>query len=255
MKITLLGTGTSQGVPVIGCSCNVCTSENKKDKRLRSSILIEDNGTTVVIDTGPDFRYQMLRAGVKNLDGVILTHEHWDHTAGLDDIRPFNKIRKKPVEVYAEERVIKRIEQDLDYAFRENKYPGVPSINMNEIDDTAPFIIGDLIFTPLRVMHHRLPVLGFRIKDFAYITDAGFIPDETYTKLEGIKVIVIDALRIQPHISHFNMEEAVNVIYRTGAEKGYFTHMSHQIGRHEDLLKKLPGNIEPGYDGMIINCK
>ncbi|NPA36151.1 MAG: MBL fold metallo-hydrolase [Chlorobi bacterium] len=255
MKITLLGTGTSQGVPVIGCNCNVCKSSDTRDRRLRSSILIEHKNTTVVIDAGPDFRYQMLRAGVTKLDGIVLTHEHRDHTAGLDDIRPFNKISNKPVDVYAEKRVLNKIKTDLDYAFKDSQYPGLPSINLNVINDNSEFRIGDISFIPLRVMHHRLPVLGFRTGNFAYITDVSFIPDDTFLKLNNIDLLVIDALRIQPHISHFNLNEAVEIIIKTKAKSGLLTHMSHQIGKHKDLMTILPGNISPGYDGMTILCK
>ncbi len=252
MKITLLGTGTSQGVPMIGCDCIVCWSKDKKDKRLRSSVLIEHNGTSVVIDTGPDFRYQMLRAGVRNLDGVLITHEHYDHLAGLDDIRAFNRIRKSPMDVFAERLVLNRVEQELDYALGDRKFPGLPSIEMIEINEHDNFYVRDMEFTPLRTLHHQLPVLGFRTGDFAYITDTNFIPQETFEKLKGVKVFVLNALRVEPHISHFNLEQAVEVMRRINPERGIFTHMSHQIGLHSEVNKTLPAGMELGYDGLEI---
>ncbi len=252
MKITLLGTGTSQGVPVIGCDCRVCRSADKKDKRLRSSVLIEHAGTTVVIDTGPDFRYQMLRAGVKSLDAVLLTHEHYDHVAGLDDIRAFNRISRRPMDVFAEKRVLKRVEQELDYAVGDRKFPGLPSINMIEINGHDNFKVNDLEFMPLRTMHHKLPVLGFRTGDFAYITDTNHIPQDTVKKLRGVKVLVLNALRIQPHISHFNLAEAIEAARMINPGRTYFTHMSHQIGLHAEVSKSLPAGMEPGFDGLEI---
>ena len=252
MKIKLLGTGTSQGVPVIGCDCPVCRSHNKKDKRLRSSVLLSYDGTTVVIDTGPDFRYQMLREGVKDLDAVLLTHEHYDHIAGLDDIRAFNRIRKSPMDVFAERRVLNRVEQELDYAFGDRKFPGLPSININEINEHTNFSVGSIEFIPLRTMHHMLPVLGFRAGDFAYITDTNFIPDSTMDKLKGVKVVVLNALRKTRHISHFSLPEAVEAIRRINPQRGIFTHMNHQIGFHDEVNSSLPSGMELGYDGMEI---
>ncbi len=250
MKITLLGTGTSQGVPVIGCSCRVCNSVDKKDKRLRSSVLIEYDHTTVVIDTGPDFRYQMLRAKVKNLDAVLLTHEHYDHLAGLDDIRAFNRIRKSPMDVFAEKRTLKRVEQELDYAFGDRKFPGLPSIEMIEINENDNFSVGNIEFTPLRTLHHKLPVLGFRCGDFAYITDTNFIPEETMEKLHGLKVLVINALRIELHVSHFNLEQAIEQIQKIKPGRAILTHISHQLGLYEEVNASLPTGIELGYDMM-----
>jgi phosphoribosyl 1,2-cyclic phosphate phosphodiesterase len=248
MKITLLGTGTSQGVPVIGCNCSVCTSKDKKDKRLRSSVLIENEGTTVVIDTGPDFRYQMLRAGVKNLDAVLLTHEHYDHVAGLDDIRAFNRIRKTPVDVYAEPRVIKEIEHTMRYAFAANKYPGVPSINNIALTPGKEISVGSLNIMPVRLMHHKLPVLGFRTGDFAYLTDVSFVPDETMKILKGLKVLVIDGLRHVPHISHFSIQEALEVIAVIKPGQGIITHMSHQIG----CIKMLQAPFRTEWNWVLI---
>jgi phosphoribosyl 1,2-cyclic phosphate phosphodiesterase len=252
VKITLLGTGTSQGVPMIGCDCKVCQSKDKKDKRLRSSVLVEHLDTTIVIDAGPDFRFQMLRAGVRNLDAVLLTHEHYDHVAGLDDVRAFNKIRKGDVDVYAEKRVLTELEHNLHYAFKENKYPGVPSIRNNEICDNSSFSVGDITIVPLRVLHHKLPVLGYRVGDFAYITDANFLPDSTVEKLNGVKVLVINALRIEPHISHFNLAEALDVIARINPDRAILTHISHRLGLYAEIVKILPDTVEPGYDQMVI---
>ena len=237
---------------MIGCTCNVCTSTDKKDKRLRSSVLIEHNATAVVIDTGPDFRYQMLRARVKNLDAVLLTHEHYDHVAGLDDIRAFNRIKKSPMDVFAEKRVLNRVEQELDYALGDRKFPGLPSIEMIEINEHDNFFVRDMEFTPLRTLHHKLPVLGFRTGDFAYITDTNFIPQETFEKLRGVKVLVLNALRIEPHISHFNLEQAVEAMKKISPTRGIFTHMSHQIGLHSEMNKQLPTGMELGYDGLVI---
>ena len=253
MKITLLGTGTSQGVPIIGCSCNVCRSVDKKNKRLRSSVLIEYENTTVVVDTGPDFRYQMLRAGVKNLDAVLLTHEHYDHVAGLDDIRAFNKIRRGDIDVYAEKRVLTELMNNLHYAFAEDKYPGVPSIKRNEIEECSAFRVGDMQILPIRTLHNLLPVLGFRIEDFAYITDTNHILESSYEKLRGLKVLIINALRIKPHISHFNLSEAIEVIHRIKPDRAILTHVSHQLGLHKDVSNSLPAGIEFGYDEMEIN--
>jgi len=252
VKITLLGTGTSQGVPMIGCNCNVCLSNDKRDRRLRSSVLIEHLNTTIVIDTGPDFRYQMLRAGVKNLDSVLLTHEHYDHIAGLDDVRAFNKIRKGDVDVYAEKRVLTELENNLHYAFAEDKYPGVPSIRNNEIYESRTFSVGDISITPFRVLHHKLPVLGYRIGDFAYITDANYISDETFKILAGVKVLVINALRIKPHISHFNLSEALETIGEIRPDRAILTHVSHQLGLYAVVINLLPQGVELGYDQMEI---
>jgi len=237
---------------MIGCDCKVCNSQNQKDKRLRSSVLIEYNDTTIVIDTGPDFRYQMLRANVRNLDGVLLTHEHYDHVAGLDDLRAFNRIRKDDVDVYAEKRVLTEVEHNLHYAFAEDKYPGVPSIRSNVIDENEAFSIGKLNITPIRVLHHKLPVLGFRIDEFAYITDANYIPENSIEKLSGVKVLVINALRIKPHISHFCLSGAIEVIRKIDPDRGVITHMSHQLGLYMDVINVLPSGVELGYDQMVV---
>ena len=251
MKINFLGTGTSQGVPIIACSCPVCTSTDKKDNRLRSSVLITEGNKNYVIDTGPDFRQQMLRAKVKNMAAVVFTHEHRDHLAGLDDIRAFNFIEKKKMEIYVSENVETAIRREFPYIFSDFKYPGIPDVNLHRISK-EPFTIGDLEFIPVEVMHYKLPVLGFRVKDFTYITDANFISEKEKQKIRGSRVLVLNALRREYHVSHFTLEEAIALANELGAEKTYFTHISHQLGKHEDVNRELPGNIRLAYDGLEI---
>ncbi|MFL5762987.1 MAG: MBL fold metallo-hydrolase [Bacteroidia bacterium] len=252
MKITFLGTGTSQGIPIIACPCNVCQSTDPKDKRLRTSIMIEEKGKTFVIDTGPDFRQQMLRENVKQLDAVIFTHEHKDHTAGFDDIRAFNFINKKKMEVYASARVQEAIRREYAYIFSDFKYPGIPEINLHLITG-EPFNVEGVTFEPIEVMHYKLPVLGFRIGDFTYITDANFISDKEKDKIRNSRVLVLNALRREPHISHFTLEQAIAMVRELQPEKAYFTHISHQLGLHAEVQKELPENIEIAYDGLTLN--
>jgi phosphoribosyl 1,2-cyclic phosphate phosphodiesterase len=252
LKITFLGTGTSQGVPVIGCSCEGCRSEDEHDKRLRSSILIEDAGLTVVVDTGPDFRQQMLHAGVHRLNAVLFTHEHRDHIAGLDDIRAFNFIQKSSMDVYAEPRVIRALKAMFPYIFAEKKYPGVPQVELHALTLEA-FSIGPLTFHPIRLMHHRLPVLGFRVGDFAYLTDANYISKEEKGKLRGLKYLVVNALRREPHLSHYNVAQAVALIQELEPGRAFLTHLSHQIGPSSSLEKELPAHIKPAYDGLVLD--
>ena len=254
MKITFLGTGTSQGVPVIGCECNVCTSNDPRDKRLRSSILIETDGKSLVIDTGPDFRQQMLREKIKKLDAVIFTHGHKDHTAGLDDVRAFNYLQKSTMPVYGAASVLNQLKVEYYYAFTDKKYPGIPQLDLHELDGTT-FIIEPVRITPLPVLHLNLPVFGFRIYDFAYITDANVIPPETLEKLTGVKTLVLNALQREKHLSHFNLEEAVAMAKKIGAEKTYFTHISHKLDLHRVVEKELPKNIVLAFDGLqlIVN--
>lgn len=251
MTITFLGTGTSQGVPVIGCDCEVCTSADKHDKRLRTSIMVEAQGKIIVIDTGPDFRYQMLRASVKHLDAVVFTHEHKDHTAGLDDIRAFNYLQQEPMDVYAVPRVQASLKKEFSYIFAEYQYPGIPKINLHTID-TEPFKVGPVKITPIEVLHYRLPVLGFRIHDFTYITDAKTIAESEIEKIKGSKVLVINALQREPHISHFTLNEAIAFAQRIGAETTYFTHISHRLGKHADVSLQLPPGIKLAYDGLKL---
>lgn len=251
MKITFLGTGTSQGVPVIACPCEVCHSKNPKDSRLRASLLIEINGVYIVIDSGPDFRQQMLNAGVKKLDAILFTHEHRDHIAGLDDVRAYNYIQQQPMDVFAEERVQNAIMHEFDYIFAEHKYPGIPQVNMHKIDK-HPFEVQGIPVVPIRVMHMRLPVLGFRIGDITYITDANFISDEEKRKIQGSKVIVITGLRKQKHISHYSLGEAVELLEEFKPEMGYITHISHQMGFHDEVQAELPANIALAYDNLAF---
>lgn len=251
MTITFLGTGTSQGVPVIACDCEVCTSHDPHDKRLRTSIMIEDEGRVIVIDSGPDFRYQMLRANVKHLDAVVFTHEHKDHVAGLDDIRAFNYKQQTAIDVYAVERVQEALKREFQYIFAEFKYPGIPQINLRTITD-APFNIGGITLTPIEVMHYKLPVLGFRVGDFTYITDAKSIAQSEIEKIKGTKILVINALQKQTHISHFTFDEAIALAQSIGAEKTYFTHISHRLGRHHIISDELPEGIELAYDQLQL---
>ncbi|MCT4613977.1 MAG: MBL fold metallo-hydrolase [Marinifilaceae bacterium] len=251
LKLCFLGTGTSQGVPVIACDCDICRSNNSKDKRLRSSVFIESEQTKIVIDSGPDFRYQMLREDISDISAIIFTHEHKDHVAGLDDIRAFNWRSKKPMQIFAEARVQDALKKEFSYIFAENKYPGVPEVEMNLIEDNS-FQINDLTITPIRVMHYKLPVYGYRINDLVYITDANYIPEEEMYKLEGAKVLIINALRKESHISHFTLDQALKLIEIVKPERAYLTHISHQMGRQTDIEKILPENVYAAFDGLCI---
>ncbi|MEO8148267.1 MAG: MBL fold metallo-hydrolase [Bacteroidia bacterium] len=249
MKITLLGTGTSQGVPVIACGCEVCMSTNPKDKRLRCSLLIEENENVIVIDSGPDFRQQMLRENVKRLDGLVFTHEHKDHVAGMDDIRAFNFFNKKPVDIYATERVQKELKREFTYVFDGSQYPGIPQVNINTIEN-KPFNVAGVELIPFEVLHYKLPVLGFRIKDFVYITDANFIAEEERKKIRAAKILIINALRREEHISHFTLSQAIEIIEDLKPEQAYLTHISHQLGLHDEVEKELPANVHLAFDGL-----
>jgi phosphoribosyl 1,2-cyclic phosphate phosphodiesterase len=251
VKVTFLGTGTSQGVPVIACGCEVCTSADKHDKRLRSSILIEAEDKTVAIDSGPDFRYQMLRANVQHLDAIVYTHEHKDHVAGMDDVRAFNFKQQEPMNIYADPRVQAALMREFPYVFSENKYPGIPQVDMHAIGEEG-FHIGSIHFTPIEVMHYKLPVLGFRINDFTYITDAKTVSDQEKEKIKGSKILVINALQKQTHISHFTLDEAIAFAQEIGAETTYLTHISHRLGKHADVMAELPAGIELAYDGLAV---
>ena len=260
-KITFLGTGTSQGVPMIGCSCPVCTSENPKDNRLRTSALVEVDGFRILIDCGPDFRQQMLREKITDIDAVILTHQHKDHTGGMDDIRAFNYFRKEAFPIYAETNVQDSLKMEYSYAFAEHKYPGVPEYKLHTIDEN-PFTISKVLpdgntatltITPIRVYHYMLPILGFRFGNMAYITDGSRIPAEEFKKLEGIDLFIINTVRKEKHISHFSLPEALDVIKKVAAPRNYLTHLSHQIGTHEHLESILPSNVQPAYDGLKLD--
>jgi phosphoribosyl 1,2-cyclic phosphate phosphodiesterase len=253
VKITFLGTGTSQGVPVIACECETCISEDTKDKRLRTSILIENADTVIVIDAGPDFRQQMLTEKVKKLDAIILTHEHKDHIAGMDDVRAFNYKSHDEIDIFAEERVQKAVRKEYSYVFAEYQYPGIPKMRLNLIPDYG-FNVGSLKINPLRVYHYRLPVYGFRIGNFAYITDANYIPEETKEKIFGVKYLVVNALRKEKHISHFSLREAIDFIMQVSPKKAFITHIGHQMGRHKDVSGELPPGIALGYDGLSFQC-
>lgn len=252
VKLTFLGTGTSQGVPVIGCSCAVCRSVDPRDHRLRTSIMLEANGQVVVVDTGPDFRQQMLRAGVTRLDGVVFTHAHKDHIAGLDDVRPFNYRQKSATQIYATKDVQKALRREFYYCFDEHRYPGVPDLALNSIQ-TKAFSAAGIPFIPLPVMHMNLPVLGFRIGNLAYITDANFIPEETFQKMGSPDVLVLNALRHTPHPSHFTLTEAIEIVERVKPKQAYFTHISHQLGIHHEVGGQLPDNIYLAYDGLTVH--
>jgi len=251
LKITVLGSGTSQGIPIIGCNCNVCTSKNPKDKRLRSSVLIDTGKVVILVDAGPDFRQQMLRENVKRLDAIIFTHEHRDHIGGLDDIRAFNYINQAPMDVYAEDRVIKALTREYNYAFAEEKYPGVPKLTMHCINEN-PFEIAGTEITPIRLMHYNLPILGFRIGGFTYVTDANWIAESELQKMSKTEHLIINALRQFKHISHFSLSEAIDVARQCHAKKTYLTHLSDQMGLHDEINATLPENIFLSYDGMKI---
>lgn len=253
MKVTFLGTGTSHGVPVIGCKCYVCKSADAKDKRLRVSVLLQVNGKNIVIDTGPDFRTQMLNVGIDRLDAVLFTHEHKDHTSGFDDVRAFNFWQEGKIPVYATKHVQENLHKSYDYIFADKKYPGIPEISLHTIHKDERFHIADIEVTPIEVMHYRLPVLGFRIGQFVYITDANYISETEREKIYGCDILVMNALRIQPHISHFSLDEAIETAKELGAKQTYFIHMSHQVGLHEEVSKSLPKNIFLAYDGLEIN--
>lgn len=249
MKVTLLGTGTSQGVPVIGCSCEVCQSMDYRDKRLRVSVHIELDGKSFVIDTGPDFRQQMLRENISQLDAVLLTHSHKDHIAGLDDIRAFNFLQQRDMPVYGTTATLQQLRTEFYYAFEETRYPGTPQIQLMTIDE-QPFYAHEIPIIPLPVMHLRMPVLGFRIGGFSYITDANYISPETMNRLAGTEVLVLNALQKESHISHFTLQEAVEVAKKVGARQTYFTHISHKLGLHKVIEKELPNSIALGFDGL-----
>ncbi len=236
---------------MIACSCPVCTSTDKKDKRLRSSIMVESEATCIVVDTTPDFRYQMLRAKVKKLDAVLFTHPHKDHVAGLDDVRAFNFFMHKPMEVYANSLTEEALKREFAYVFSDKKYPGIPEINLNTIDD-KPFYIGDIPIIPILVWHLKMPVLGFRFGKFTYITDANKIEPEEKEKIAGSEVMVLNALRHKQHLAHYSLEEAVSVVKELGVPKAYFTHISHQLGLHTEINNELPDGIELAWDGQEI---
>jgi phosphoribosyl 1,2-cyclic phosphate phosphodiesterase len=249
--ITFLGTGTSQGVPFIGCSCKVCTSDNPKDKRLRTSIWVKTDTTSVVIDTGPDFRYQMLRANVPTLDAVVYTHGHKDHVAGLDDVRAYNYWQNSGINLFADAFTEEVLRREFRYAFSGERYPGIPVLDIIPMEGN-PFSVGDIHFEPIKVMHYKLPIYGYRIEDFTYITDANYIAPEELEKIKGSKILVLNALRHESHVSHFNLNEAVALAQEIGAEQTYLIHASHQLGLHDELERDLPPGIFMTYDGLVL---
>ena len=252
IHIEFLGTGTSQGVPVIACDCPVCNSTDKRDKRLRSSIFIDTEGKHIVIDCGPDFRQQMLRIGLKRLDAIILTHEHADHILGLDDIRAFNWVQKKPTDIYAEKRVVESVKRVFNYVFSENKYPGVPKMDIHIIEN-KPFKIDNVDILPIRGLHYKLPVLGYRIGNFAYLTDMKTITEEEKQKLLGLDVLVVNALRKEIHRAHFNLQEALDLIAEVKPKHAYLTHVAHMMGFYSIENESLPKNVSFAYDGLKLD--
>ena len=251
MIVTFLGTGTSQGIPVIACQCNVCQSLDYRDKRLRTSVHIEINGQSFVIDTGPDFRQQMLLAKITKLDAVLYTHEHKDHTAGMDDIRSFNFKQKKDMPLYARKQVLNQLKQEFAYVFSNSKYPGVPQVELHEITN-KPFKVAGIAIEPIDTMHYKLPVFGFRIEDFVYVTDTNYISAPELDKMRNAEVLVLNALHQSPHISHYNLKEALEVIDQVQPKQAYLVHMSHQMGLHSDIEAILPDNVSFAYDGLKV---
>lgn len=251
MIITFLGTGTSQGVPVIACDCEVCKSVDFRDKRTRSAIHLEVDGLSIVIDTGPDFRAQMLRERIKHVDAILYTHQHKDHTAGMDDVRSFNFHQRMDMPLYGTEMVFEQLRQEFSYVFKKDKYPGVPRVKPIVITN-KPFKIKGLQIQPIEVNHYQLPVFGFRVADFTYITDAKSIEDQEIEKIKGSKIVVLNALQHKEHISHFTLEEAIVMAKKIGAEETYFTHISHNLGKHRDVTEMLPPNIHLAYDGLKL---
>jgi phosphoribosyl 1,2-cyclic phosphate phosphodiesterase len=252
MKVTFLGTGTSQGVPLIACECAVCTSTDARDKRLRSSILIQDNDTHIVIDTGPDFRQQMLRTQIKHLDAIVFTHAHKDHVAGMDDVRGFNFKMKKAVPVFCTPQVEQQLQREFAYIFDEHKYPGIPDIDIHRIHRDISFTVHHTLLQPIEVMHYKLPVLGFRVHDFVYITDANFIATTELAKAKGCDTLVLNALRKEKHVCHFTLEEALHIIDEVKPRVAYLTHISHQLGMHAEVEKELPPHVHLAHDGLVL---
>lgn len=253
VKVTVLGSGTSQGVPVIACECNVCASKNPMDKRLRSSVMISVNAQNYVVDAGPDFRQQMLKHEVKTLRAVVFTHEHKDHLAGLDDVRAFNYREQRDMEIYCTDEVSEALHREYHYVFKKERYPGIPSLNLNKIINEPFQLIDGPVLQPIKVMHYRMPVFGYRLGDFTYITDAKTISSEEVNKVKGSKILIVNALHRSEHLSHFNLDEALKFIEEIKPEKAYLTHISHLFGSHQEIENLLPPNVFPAYDGLEID--
>lgn len=251
MKVTFLGTGTSQGVPMIGCKCAVCTSADSKDNRLRSSVAVNINDTQIVIDTGPDFRYQMLRSKITHIDAVLYTHSHKDHIAGLDDIRAYNYFQGSAIDIYANAETIDAIKREFPYIFADFKYPGIPELDIHEITNHT-FDVKGVAIVPISVLHYKMEVYGFRFGKFTYITDANYISEEELEKIKGTEVLVLNALRHEPHISHFSLSQALELIDTLQPKSAYLTHISHQLGRHQDVTDNLTANVHLAYDGLEL---
>jgi phosphoribosyl 1,2-cyclic phosphate phosphodiesterase len=247
MNLLFLGTGTSTGIPQIGCKCKTCLSNDNKDKRLRASVLLSDGETQILIDCGPDIRQQFLTHNVNHLSAILLTHEHYDHLGGLDDVRPLGSIK-----VYAEKQVLETIHRNMYYCFEKNKYPGVPILQLNAIDPQA-FSINNITIQPIRIMHAQLPILGFRINRMAYLTDVKTINEQAIEQLQDLDILIINALRFKEHVAHLNLQEALKMAAQIGAKKTYFTHMSHDMGLHKEATLLLPPNHYFAYDGLSIN--
>jgi len=250
--IEFLGTGTSSGVPMIACQCTVCSSKNKKDNRLRCSILIKSEKTVVVVDTTPDFRYQMLRSNVNHLDAILFTHSHKDHIAGLDDIKAYNFISQRPMSLFANTETCDALRRDFYYAFADKKYPGIPQLDLNLVED-EPFSVMDIDFMPIKVKHLNMDVHGYRFGDFTYITDANHIDDSEKEKIKGTQVLVINALRKEKHLSHFTLQEAIDLATELEIPTTYFTHLSHQMGLHDEVSASLPKGMFLAYDGLVLD--
>lgn len=253
MKLTFLGTGSSHGIPVIGCKCNICKSEDRRNIRLRSALFVETQHQNIVIDVGPDFRQQMLREEIVKIDAVLITHEHKDHTAGLDDLRAYNYLMQQAIKVFAEKRVLEALKREYEYIFAKNHYPGAPQILLNEVNENPFFINNDTII-PIRAYHHLLPILGFRINNMAYLTDIKTIEEKEKNKLKKLDILILNCLREAPHVAHLGLDEALALVEELNPQQTFFTHISHKQLSYKQLIKKLNKNILPAYDGLVVEC-